>query len=801
MLNNIKIGRRITFGFFSILALAAIGTAVVSYSIYTMNNALEQILTTHFKKIDQAHLLLDTGNERSLLLRDILLTEDEGEMASIKEQFSDSVARYTTALKGLQQLINEGDNEEEHMIIESVLKSSADAYPVVYAMIQNTLDGFGDESMEDLAKVSAYQKRLVSDLSDLVKLEKHNIELARGRFEKSVEQSIQIVVVLSIVTLLSVLGIGHLLSRSIRQPVNQIRQLMDDLVESWDFGKRSELSREDEFGDIGRSVDLFLEKLQSSFRSVNETMDAIARGDLGARMVIELEGDLGGLKEGINQSAERVQQTIQALDEVMRKVSVGDFSQRIEVSAEGDLKLLKIALNLSLDQLEDAVREIATVSGAMSEGDFTKSIEGSYQGQLAVMKDAINATLSSLSRIIEQVRTSADHVGVKVEEIANGNSDLSNRTAEQATSLEQTAASMEQISGTVRHNVEHITQARELVQGVLGESENGRDIVHSAVEAMDEISRSGGRISKITSLIEEISFQTNLLALNAAVEAARAGKYGKGFAVVAEEVRSLAQRTTEATNDITRLIEESGQNIAKGHELVNHSGEALATIYESVVSVEKNISDIASAAGEQLRGLDQVNTAISQIDSVNQQNASMVEEVAASSTALSGQASDMIELVSFFEVGEEHHQASSHFSGVFTKARTAHLAWKGKIRGFLNGVMEMDESQAVSHHDCVLGKWLDSEGRAQFGHLLEMTQMDQAHEQMHNLIREIVILKQNGQEDEAERAFEGIEPLSREVVALLDSIEEQATNGGTVDTFQNRQETISGHLVETWDAY
>ncbi len=781
-LHNLTIGKRIALGFFSILLLAGIGSIVVLSGIGVMNDQLEEILSKHFKKIDQAHLLLDTGNKRSILLRNILLTDDEEEMATIKTQFAESVSQYTTALKGLQEMIeSDSDNEEERRIIQAILKTSATNYPVVYAIIQNTLDGFGEESKGELGKVALYQKQLVDQLGALVELEKHNIEQANARFDQSLERSKWIVIIVSALVLILVIVIGMALSRSINRPARQIKTLMEQLVDSWDFNLRSNLDRSDEFGVIGRSIDQFLDQLQESLGAVSTTMNAVASGQLGARMEITLHGDLDVLKQDINRSAESVQHTIQALDSVMGKLAVGDFSQRINVEVEGDLDQLKTALNLSLDNLEEAIKEIAAIASSMSEGNFSSTVEGDYHGQLAVMKDAINATQSSLSNIVSEVRTSADHVEMKVDEIVLRNSDLSSRTTQQAASIEETATSMEEISNTVKNNTANIMQAKDQVKEALQETENGRNIVNSAVDAMDKINQSGEKISKIISLIDEISFQTNLLALNAAVEAARAGKYGRGFAVVAEEVRSLARRTTEATNDITQLIEESSSNIATGHQMVNFSGDALSVAYKAVENVDDTIVEIANAADEQQAGIEQVNIAISEIDSTNQQNAGMVEEVAAASGALKQQANDLVDMVAIFKVGQHGSSAqhNSPYSAVLSKARSAHLAWKGKIRGFLSGMIEMNSDEALSHHDCALGKWLDETGRAQFTHLAEMSELDDAHEQMHNLIRKIVELKHQGQVGEAEQAFGGIEPLSQQVVALLDQIEERSSTGNT----------------------
>ncbi len=778
MLDNLTIGRRIALGFVLILLLAVIGTVAVTYKVDQMNAELDQILGTHMRKIEQARLLRDTGSDRSLLLRNILLTEDEGEILTIKEQFGVSVDQYSAGLKRLQEMIEAGHgNDREREIIQKILEYSGESYPVVFSVIQNTVDGFGEESRGDLKVAARIQNRLIDQLAALVALEKQNIDRAMEHFRQLQQESLQVVLVLFVVALFAVILIGFKLSQSIRQPTARIREVMEQLVERWDFGIRSKLQRKDEFGEIGRSIDRFLDRLQESLSRVSETMDRVEAGDLGARVELETEGDLEHLKQSVNRSTASIQQIFQALDELMEQVARGDFSHRITLPVRGDLNHLKGALNHSLDALESAVREISTTASHMSEGDFTRPISGHYEGQLAVMKDAINATQGSLANVVAEVRAAADHVGQRVEDIAHGNHNLSERTSSQAASLEETAASMEQIAATVRENSTSIDEMKEQMSEVLVEGEHGREVVTSAIEAMGEISHSSKRISDIVRLIDEISFQTNLLALNAAVEAARAGKYGRGFAVVAEEVRNLARRTTEATAEITDLIEESVALITKGNRLVNNSGDALSVINQAVKEADETIANVVVAFSEQSTGIEQVNQAVTEIDGANQQNVHLVEEISNSSSELRQQAEGLVELMAFFQLDPgtlgRTHEAGG-VSETFTKARSAHLAWKGKIRGFLNGMIEMDERQALSHHDCLLGKWLDSGGREQFSHLQEMVRLDQVHEEMHGLIQQIIKLKNRGQEEEADQEFSGIEPLSREVVRLLDRIEEQA---------------------------
>jgi len=314
--------------------------------------------------------------------------------------------------------------------------------------------------------------------------------------------------------------------------------------------------------------------------------------------------------------------------------------------------------------------------------------------------------------------------------------------------------------------------------------------VEQAVSAMGRISESSGEISDIISLIDGIAFQTNLLALNAAVEAARAGDQGRGFAVVAGEVRTLAQRSAEAAKEIKALIETTAARVDEGSKLVNSSGGALEKIQSSIMKVSSVASEMAEAAREQSRGIDQVNLAVSQLDSVNQENAALVEETAAASSSLSEQAIGLSSVVSTFKLSQrtaDSSQQRSSYNQEISNARSAHLAWKGKIRGFLDGMTSMDESEAVSHHDCALGKWLDREARKKYAHLGAMEILDREHEKLHHLIRDIVQSKNRGDLEGVEQLYQQIEPITAEVLLQLDEIDAAASAAAE----ENRSVTAS----------
>jgi methyl-accepting chemotaxis protein I, serine sensor receptor len=286
----------------------------------------------------------------------------------------------------------------------------------------------------------------------------------------------------------------------------------------------------------------------------------------------------------------------------------------------------------------------------IASGKLGNRIEITTQDEFGRLLRAMQDMDNKLSDIVGAVRQGADSVGAAAREISSGNDDLSQRTQEQASALEETASSMEEMTATVKQNADNARQASQLAVGARDQADRGGNVVDRTVRAMSEISDSSKRIADIIDVIDEIAFQTNLLALNAAVEAARAGEQGRGFAVVATEVRNLAQRSATAAKEIKDLINDSVDKVKAGTELVDESGKSLTEIVASVKRVADIVAEISAASEEQASGIDQVNTAVTQMDTSTQQNAALVEEAAAASKAMEQQAQLLVEKVSFFSV-------------------------------------------------------------------------------------------------------------------------------------------------------
>ncbi|PHM18808.1 MAG: methyl-accepting chemotaxis protein [Curvibacter sp. PD_MW3] len=297
------------------------------------------------------------------------------------------------------------------------------------------------------------------------------------------------------------------------------------------------------------------------------------------------------------------------------------------------------------------IRQAASSAEAIASGDLGQAIEVRGKDEAARLLQALSVMRENLARIVSNVRQSADGVATGSAEIAKGNSDLSMRTEQQASALQETAASMEELSSTVKQNADNAKQANQLAQSASTVAIQGGEVVAEVVETMRGINDSSKKISDIISVIDGIAFQTNILALNAAVEAARAGEQGRGFAVVASEVRSLASRSAEAAKEIKNLINDSVSRVEQGNTLVDQAGVTMNEVVSSIRRVTDIMGEISAASSEQSQGVSQVGEAITLMDQATQQNAALVEEMAAAASSLKTQAQQMVGAVSVFKLG------------------------------------------------------------------------------------------------------------------------------------------------------
>ncbi len=302
----------------------------------------------------------------------------------------------------------------------------------------------------------------------------------------------------------------------------------------------------------------------------------------------------------------------------------------------------------------DPLEEATLIAQKVAAGDLTSQTRSNYRDEIGQLIRALQVMNDNLAGIVGKVRSGTDTITLASAEIASGNLDLASRTERQASSLEETASSMEDLTSTVKQNADNASQANKLAQTASEVAMKGGSVVSQVVETMEAINESSRRIVDIISVIDGIAFQTNILALNAAVEAARAGEQGRGFAVVASEVRNLAQRSAAAAKEIKELIGDSVEKVDVGCKLVNQAGSTMSEVVESIRHVTNIVSEISSASYEQSQGIDQVNQAIIEMDTVTQQNAALVEQATVAADSMQDQAANLLRVVDVFKINNNH---------------------------------------------------------------------------------------------------------------------------------------------------
>ncbi|MCF3640961.1 methyl-accepting chemotaxis protein [Rhizobium sp. TRM95111] len=296
----------------------------------------------------------------------------------------------------------------------------------------------------------------------------------------------------------------------------------------------------------------------------------------------------------------------------------------------------------------------------LSDGDLSVTILEPFRSDLEQLRLDFNSTVERLRHLMVDVKENTGSIQTNSRQMRAAADDLAKRTEQQAASLEETSAALEEIMSTVRAATSRAEEAGKMVEGTKASAEESGRIVGDAMSAMQRIENASNEIGKIINVIDEIAFQTNLLALNAGVEAARAGEAGKGFAVVAQEVRELAQRAAGAAKDIKTLVGKSGEEVQTGVRLVQATGESLTRIGGDVVRINDHMKSIVTAAREQATGLQEINVAVSAMDQVTQQNAAMVEETNAASHTLAQDAETLMHLVGQFQIGGEAKPAAGN---------------------------------------------------------------------------------------------------------------------------------------------
>jgi methyl-accepting chemotaxis protein len=423
------------------------------------------------------------------------------------------------------------------------------------------------------------------------------------------------------------------------------------------------MSAEHEKGDIDVKIDE--SKLQGPFQAVGMGVNEMVFGHIAVKKKAMAcikafgEGNLDApleqfpgkkkfINDTIDQLRDNLRRIVTEIQDITAAANKGDFSVKISLDGkQGFPKTLSELLNQLSDTVDTAFSDTIEVARALEQGDLTRSVTRDYQGAFDQVKQSLNNTVRTLAQTISEVNNSAEALANATEQVSSTAQSLSQAASEQAASVEETSASVEQMAASIRQNTENANVANTMSADGTKKAADGGQAVTETVSAMKQIAKKIG-------IIDDIAYQTNLLALNAAIEAARAGEHGKGFAVVAAEVRKLAERSQVAAQEIGQL---AGNSVG----LAEKAGKLLDEIVPATRKTADLVQEITAASQEQTVGVDQVNTAISQLSNITQQNASASEELAATAEEMSGQANVLQDLMNFFTLdkqGKGHESVS-----------------------------------------------------------------------------------------------------------------------------------------------
>ena len=469
------------------------------------------------------------------------------------------------------------------------------------------------------------------------------------------------------------------LGRTIALPIKRMTQVMRDIAAGRFSVEVTGANRRDEMGEMARAVEVFRDNgLKVAQLTEAEKTTALARAEERNAMMRDLKAAFGDVVDAARQ---------------------GDFSRRVDAEfPDAELNALAGSVNGLVETVERGITETGAVLAALAEQNLAKRVEGDYQGAFQRLKQDTNTVAEKLAEIVGKLKTTSGSLKLATGEILSGANDLSERTTKQAATIEETSAAMEQLAQTVMANAKRAGEASDVAVGVTRTAEEGGAVVGSANEAMQRITASSTKISNIIGLIDDIAFQTNLLALNASVEAARAGEAGKGFAVVAVEVRRLAQSAAQASGEIKELIEQSTAEVSNGSRLVADAASKLSAMLESARSSSALMSSIARESREQASAIDEVNTAVRQMDEMTQHNAALVEEINASIEQTESQAADLDRIVDVFTMDEDGHRPGA-------VARPSPVAKGGGVKAIQEKVKQAAKSYLSRGNTALQEEW------------------------------------------------------------------------------------------------
>jgi len=692
MFKNLKVWMRLGLSFCAVLLLMAGIIAKGISGMATQDDRLNKIVNENAYKTALSNTMSENVHIVSRIIRTITLLDDQTAMQAEKAKLNKARAAYDKAWEDLEKTPASEQGKAIRKKIDEAATAARDENDKVLKLALENKDAEALQSLMDTAAplVNKWQEALDDNLALQTENNSMDAKSAAGAYIESRSQMFT----LGAVALIMGIAIAFWITRSLTRQLGGEPNVAADIANKIAIGDLSSditlragdstslifamKNMNDTLKGLLADTDVLVQaaadgqldtradaaKHQGDFRKlvqgINDTitniaepmkvtsgyLDQIAKGVIPSIITTDYKGEYRVIRDNLNTLVKLMSDLLAQTDIVIQGATNGELDKRADAGMfEGGWNQLVGGINKALDRITLPVNEAVAVLIEMEKGDLTQTVNGNYKGQLKDFKDTVNNTIAKLSQVISEVNGAASNIASASEEVSSTAQSMSQATSEQAASVEETSASVEQMSASINQNTENAKVTDGMATQASSEAVQGGAAVKETVDAMKSIA---GKIG----IIDDIAYQTNLLALNAAIEAARAGEHGRGFAVVAAEVRKLAERSQVAAQEIGELASSSV-------EMAESAGKLLESIVPSIKKTSDLVQEITAASEEQSAGAGQINTAMDQLNKITQQNASSSEQLAATSEEMSAQATQLQDLIAFFNVGERVSEVSA----------------------------------------------------------------------------------------------------------------------------------------------